>query len=186
MTIKPGTLLKASIILLIVFASCKETETIKRDIIVTPDSSDFIIPIIDNTNSDQIAGYFDASVDIEKEMREITGEFGTNNIRDLRISALKLELPGDTIYEDSNLGNFENIQVEISSGGKSATLAKVNNNPSTKSASLMLGGGVYTSDLSSILTNSSFKYKILVKMRKATKKALSARVTASYTISVGF
>lgn len=186
MTIKPGTLLKASIILLTVFASCKETESIKRDIIITPAGSEFTIPVISNTNNGQVAGAFEASVDIEQEMHKVTGEFGLDNINDLRITALKLELVDTPIMDDNNLGNFEGIQVEISSAGKKATLARVTDNSSAKSGSIMVPGGVSTADLKEILNAPSFKYDIRVKLRKPTTKELKAKVTASYTITVGF
>jgi hypothetical protein len=102
MTIKPGTLLKASIILLTVFASCKETETIKRDIIITPAPVEFTIPIIINTNSGQVAGDMLDTVNIEAEMRKATVEFGVDNIRDLRITAFKLELLDIPLANDNN------------------------------------------------------------------------------------
>jgi hypothetical protein len=186
MNIKPGRLLKASIILLTAFASCKETETIKRDIIITPAGSEFTIPVISNTNSGQLAGSFEASVDIEKEMHKVTGEFGLQNITDLRITAFKLELVDTPIMEDNNLGNFEGIQVEISSAGKKATLARVTDNSSAKSGSILVPGSVSTADLKEILAASPFNYDIRVKLRKPTTKELKAKVTASYTITVGF
>lgn len=186
MTIKPGRLLKASIILLTAFASCKETETIKRDIIITPAGSEFTIPVISNTNSGQVAGAFETSVNIEEEMHKVTGEFGLENIDDLRITAFKLELVDTPILDDNNLGNLEGIQVEINGGGKKATLARVNDNPSTKSGSIMIPGGVSTEDLKDILIAPSFKYDIRVKLRKPTTRPLKAKVTASYTITVGF
>lgn len=186
MTIKPGTLLKASIILLTVFASCKETETIKRDIIITPDSSDFTIPIIDNINSNQLAGSFDASVNIEQEMRAITGEFGVDNIRDFKITSLRLDHLDSPVVKDNDLGNFESIRVEISKDGKKATLANATNISSGSSKSIMVPGGVSTPELKDILNSSPFKYEIRVKLRRPTSVALKARVTASYTVTVGF
>jgi hypothetical protein len=186
MTIKPGTLLKASIILLTVFASCKETETIKRDIIITPAPVEFTIPIIINTNSGQVAGDMLDTVNIEAEMRKATVEFGVDNIRDLRITAFKLELLDIPLANENNLGNFEAIQVEINNDGSKAKLAGVTDNSSAKSGSIMIPGGVSTPELKEILNASSFKYDIRVKLRKPTTVALKARVTPSYTITVGF
>jgi hypothetical protein len=194
MTIKPGRLLKASIILLTAFASCKETEKIKRDIIITPAGSEFTIPVISNTNSGQLAGAFEASVNVEEEMHKVTGEFGINNITDLRITALKLELVDTPITEENNLGNLEGIQAEISGGGKKVTLTRVTDNPSSRTGSVMLpvsaSGGVFdgipNTDLKDILNASPFNYDIRVKLRKPTTKELKARVTASYTVTVGF
>ena len=81
---------------------------------------------------------------------------------------------------------FEGIQVEINSAGKKATLARATDNSSAKSGSIMVPGGVSTADLKDILNASSFNYDIRVKLRKPTTKELKAKVTASYTISVGF
>jgi hypothetical protein len=186
MTKKPGRLLKASIILLTVFASCKETETITRDIIITPAGSEFTIPVISNTNSGQVAGNFDASVNIDEEIRKVAGNSDLATITNLKITAFKLELVDTPILEDNNLGNLEAVQVEIDGGGKKATLAKVTNNPAAESGSVMLPGSVYTGDLEDILRASSFKYDIRVKLRKVTTMPLRAKVTPSYTITVVF
>jgi hypothetical protein len=186
MTIKKSAFLAVSILVFVAFASCKKLEqSIKRDVIISPAGTAFTIPVISNTNSGQVAGMFPATIDLDAEIRKLTNEFGKDNIRDIKISSLQITLT-DPVVEENNLGNFEELSVEISSGVNKALLTSIQNNSSGKSGGINFPVISTASGFKEILGAGTYNYDVRVKARTATTAALNALVTATYTVSLSF
>lgn len=179
------TFLIAALLLVTTFFSCnKVEESIKRDVIITPDSTAFEIPAISNTNTGQVAGLFSVSLDLNAEIKKIADEFGESNVRDIRLTALRLNVK-DTVA-DNNLGNIEYIKVKMISGAQEITVADYQSNPATKSIGINIPVLSPITGLREILNAESFKYDIRVKLRKPTTAILKANIRATYTVSLGF
>lgn len=188
MRINTNALLAVSIGILTAFSSCKKLEqSIKRDVIITPAATAFTIPIIGNTNTGQVAGIFSSSIDMETQVRRLTDEeFGRSNIKNIRLSAIKISLVDSPAVEGNSLGNFEYFTIKIISGQNQSILTDIQNHPSGVIRSTVFADPETPAGLKEILDAGSFTYDIRVKARTPTTKAMNALVTPTYIVSLSF
>ncbi|HKG07103.1 MAG TPA: hypothetical protein VKB19_11625 [Pedobacter sp.] len=171
----------AALVLLSVFCSCKESVSISRDVILTPPGAKFIIPVISSTNAGTLIGNFQDTISLDQEVRNATGDFGIANLRDLKVTAMRLDL--DTL-KDHYSGNLENFTIEITSGNLKDTLAILENNSNSKNNTISIPVRSSTPRLREIMSSASFTYKITGKLRTATTVPLSATLTPTFTIKL--
>lgn len=167
-----------------IFSCGKVKETLQRDIIVSPDEIDFDIPLVTSTNSGSSLGEIPVTMDFDSLIRNQTKDLGVENARNFRLTSVKITL--DSLREDNNFGNFENINIRIASSSQPDTLvAQLEANPNTKALSVNIPIVPANPELKGFLSNSSFKFVLKGKARTPTTMVLKAQATLTYSLTVG-
>ena len=167
-----------------IFSCGKVKESLQRDIIVSPDEVNFDIPLVTNTNSGSMLGEIPVTMDFDSLIRNQTNELGVENARNFKLTSVKITL--DSLRDDNNFGNFENIIVRIASSNQPDTLvAQLEGNTNTKSLSVNIPIVAANPELKGFLSNSSFKFVLTGKARTPTTMILKAQATLTYSLTVG-
>lgn len=184
MRTKINILLATALIITAVFFSCNNiSESIQRDIFISPKPVSFTIPKISLTDSLMPIGNLNVkSLNLDSLINIQTEKFGAKNIKSIKIKDFKLALLDTNSL--NNIQNIEIITVKINATGqKEQSIATAA--PSDSKAALLtipLVSGI--SDLKSFLTSPSFNYSLTGELRTATTKELKAQVTATYVVTV--
>ncbi|TCD01714.1 hypothetical protein [Pedobacter psychroterrae] len=167
-----------------IFSCGKIKETLQRDIVVSPAEVDFDIPIVTTTNSRSSLGEIPVTMDFDSLIRSQTKDLGIENARNFKLTSVKITL--DSLRDDNNFGNFENIDVRIVSSSQPDTLvAKLEANLNTKAISVNIPIVPANPELKGFLSNSSFKFVLTGKARTPTTMVLKAQATLTYSLTVG-
>lgn len=167
-----------------IFSCGKISESLERDVIVSPDQIDFEIPLVENTDSEGSLGTIPVSMNFDSLIREQTTELGVENAMSFHLTSLQLTL--DSTAEESNFGNFERINVYIQSDSEPEILiAKLDGNPNSKNGNLNVPLVANRPDLKNFLSSPSFKFNLKGKARNPTTYVMKATATMSYSLKVG-
>jgi hypothetical protein len=182
---KRNLLLSLSLVLFIaVTSSCsKIKEATERDIDITPGAVEFTVPVITSTTALNVISV-SAPIDIDAMIKANASQFGVKNLRNVKITSLKLEIISG-MDDANNFANLETVSAKVEATGQSAlTIASVNN-PDVKANTLVVPITAGTTELKSYLTSGNFKYILSLKARRQTEKELRVKATASYELTVG-
>lgn len=184
MRTKINILLASALIITAVLFSCNNiSESIQRDIFISPKPVSFTIPKITDTDSLMSIGNLNIkSLNLDSLINIQTEKFGAKNIKSIKIKEFKLEL----LNADSlnNIQNIETISLKINTAGQpdqSIATAAPSDSRATKLTIPLVSG---IPDLKSFLTSPSFNYSLTGELRTATTKELKAQVTAMYIVTV--
>ncbi|WP_316813343.1 hypothetical protein [Pedobacter heparinus] len=182
---KKNLLLSLTLILLMAATSCnKIKEATERDINITPDAVEFTMPKIISTTELKVVDVA-APIDIDAMIKAKADQFGVKNLRNVRITSLKLDIISG-MDDANNFANIESLSAKIEATGQAAlTIASVANNPDVKAGTLVIPVTAGSTELKSYLTAGNFKYTLSFKARRVTDKELRIRATATYQLTVG-
>lgn len=185
MNFRTFSVLTAVVITFFMLFSCsKVTESVQRDIVVMPDSIQFIIPEISNVDlADTTLATIPVQIDLDALIKSKAPNFGISNLQSIRLTSLAISL-----VNPDTLNNFQNIQtltVSIEAPGKNgATLISVPNIPDSRISGLNLPITSQIIDLKELLTAPSVYYRLRGRARRTTAIALTAYAKFTYTITL--
>jgi len=187
MNIKTSTLLTLAIAAIFAISSCsKIKEATQRDISISPEGVDFIIPIVNTTTEGSAMGTVGPiAMNLDAMIKEKASQFGVSNIKNIRITGIKIVLKDAD--EKSHVGNLEKITAKVKANGQEEVIVASANQPNSEAVVNELiipitNGGV---ELKNYLTSSSLTYQLTGKARRVTEKPLNARANFTYTFTVG-
>lgn len=167
-----------------IFSCGKIKESLQRDIIISPDEVDFNIPEVTTTASRTSLGEIPVTMDFDSLIRSQTKDLGVESARNFKLTSVKIAL--DSLRDNNNFGNFENISVRIVSNSQPDTLvAKLEANPNTKLISISIPIVPANPELKGFLSSSSFKFVLSGKARTPTTMILKAKATLTYSLTIG-
>lgn len=177
--------------LLMAFSACnKISESIQRDVIITPDSLLFSIPPLKSNQDSVVLNDLPTTVNIINEINNLDGEkFGLDNISNVRLSNFSITyVPKvkDSVDTKNNFSSIGSIKVYLKDGLKRDSLAKVANtgpiDAVTRSFTL---SPIMKEDLLKYYLNlGNLKYSMVIKARKLTTDTIKAKISASYTLTL--
>ena len=185
MKIKHTVFITVIIAFLGIISSCgKISESLERDVIVSPDQIAFDIPLVKSTDSLKQIGTIPVTMNFDSLIRQQTTELGVGNAISFHLNAFQLTL--DSIAEDSNFGNFERINVYIVSDSQAEVLiAQIEGNPNSKNGSLNIPLVANRPDLKNFLSSDSFRFSLKGKARNPTTYVMPAKANMRYSLKVG-
>jgi hypothetical protein len=170
---------------LFLLCSCnKFSETIQRDVIISPDTLVFPIPSIFTTRENIKLAELSASVDVESIIKNSASGFSIADLKKIKITSISIVLPtSDTV---NNFSFIEKVSLKISSSTdttQAAVLGSIISNPESKVKTLSFKIDT-DGDLSKLLVQKNLKYTLSGKVRNTptkpiaiTKMALAYRAT---------
>lgn len=167
------------------FSSCDELkEALKADFDFEGEAIYIEIDPIESTEGIQLLGKEDYNFDLAKIIQENASSFSIDNIREVNLTNIQIELmDGD---EENNFENLESIYAEVYANGMAEkVVAEKLGIPEVEAMKITIpikGGSV---NLKDFVTKQSFGYNVKAKLRKATTKTLTAKITADYNFVVG-
>ncbi|WP_214226795.1 hypothetical protein [Pedobacter sp. B4-66] len=185
MRTKINILLTSALIITAVLFSCNNiSESIQRDIFISPKPVAFTIPKISDTDSIILIKDINTkSLNLDSLINGQVDKFGAKNIKNIKIKDFKLALLDTNSL--NNIQNIETIIVTIKASGQDSLIIARTNPSASKAAKLTIPLVSGISDLKGFLTSPSFNYKLTGILRTATTKELKAEITATYTVTVG-
>lgn len=167
-----------------IFSCGKVNESMERDIIVGPGSTDFTFPIGTSTESGTKIGEIPLSIDFDTFIREQTKDLGIGDARSFKLTSFELRL--DSAEEENSLGNFETITVYMQSDSQPKTLvAQLTSNPSSKNGNVLIPIVPNNPELKAFLSSPTFKFTLEGKARTLTTIALKGKAITQYALRVG-
>lgn len=184
MKIKISTLLTLAIASIFALSSCnKIKEATQRDIAISPDGVDFVIPVVNTTNEGSAMGTLQVNMNLDALIKEKASKFGISNVKNVRITGVKIKL--NNTDDANNCTNLENLTAKIKLNTTETVVASIVNNTSTNKTELTIPITAGSTELKSFVTANSFSYVLTGKARTVTTKALNATATFTYTLTVG-
>ena len=160
----------------------KEALNLSTDVTLTPKSAEFSIPAQATTDAEVTFKEIQAEVNLDSLIKTAAPDFDKTNIKSVKIKGFKIEfLNGD---DANNFANFKSINSQLEASGKSPiVIVSTDNNPDEKKTSLTIPANE-TIELKDYISSGIFKYVFKGKLRRATTKALTTKVTVDYTFKV--
>lgn len=160
--------------------SCsKFSESIERDVIITPDTIRFSITPVTTTREGIKLGEGTSIIDINNYIKAQASEFSSADLKRIKITSISISLP--TNDKENNFAFIENITVYSNytdSLGK-IPLAGLTSNPEVKSTALKLG--ILTDqDMQSFVKQPSMPYTFIGKVRNTTTKTIAVNMVVNY------
>lgn len=170
--------------LLLAFSACnKVSENVQRDIIFSPDSVAFKIPI--TTRDSILINNLPNSVNIADSIAAIKGgdQFSVNNISKATLSSLSITLT-DTLDVKNNFANIQSIKVNLNGTNRTDSLATVTNPSDAPSRNLSLNSVILSETLKEYLVNGNLKYSVIIRFKRPMTKELNAKISTTYTLTL--
>lgn len=163
----------------ILFSCSKFSESIERDVIITPDTIRFSITPVTTTREGTKLGEVTSIIDINNYIKAQANEFSAADLKRIKITSISLSLPvKDTV---NNFAFIENMTVYSNYNdnlGK-IPLAGVTGNPEIKNKALKLG--ILTDqDMQSFVKQPSMPYTFIGKVRNTTTKDIAVNMVVNY------
>lgn len=168
----------------------------QRDIIIRPDTIRFDIPVIGNViKPDSSIKNLETQINLAERINSIGG-FELKDIVSIKLSGITLDLSKSTfktpvgnrdtlgIDPANNFANIGSIRVNVTSGTKVDSLAKVLNGSETKSSKLTLNPLIAPDSLKAFVNTGNMKYNIILQMKTPTNAVMKAKMFTSYTLTL--
>ncbi|SHE83918.1 hypothetical protein [Pedobacter caeni] len=188
--------------LLLAFSACnKVSESLQRDTIIRPDTILFDIPVITNVVSpNESITNLATQINLAERINSIGG-FELKDIVSIKLSGITLTLsestfltpdgntpPGlkETVGIDpaNNFANIGSMKVNVTSGTKVDSLAKVLNPSETKNSKLSLTPIISPDSLKAFVNAGNMKYNVILQMKTPTTAVMKAKMFTSYTLTL--
>ncbi|TDQ11985.1 hypothetical protein [Pedobacter metabolipauper] len=177
-------LLQLTALILLTFSSCNKVEdSLTRDVIVNPQSIEYTIPIISNTNSNAAMGEVNIPIDLDALIKDQAPGFGTNSVTSAKLTGIKIDLV-DTLLTANNFANLENISVKIETASQTLNNAATLSNPDVKNGTLRIPVMVTDTDVKNVLKEAPVKFILTGKARRVTTVTLKAKISTTFTVTV--
>ena len=171
---------------IVVLGSCdKVKEAVKLKKEVQPGAITFTIPPIIVAGQEAALITKEASIDLDQEVKKVDPDYGVENIKSIRIKALKLELLDQ--FTDANFKALEKISVAIDAEGETEKelASYMNSDFTTDKYTLevpITGGDI---ELRDYLNGESFTFMLKGKAHATTNKQVRAKLTVIYDFTLG-
>jgi hypothetical protein len=169
---------------LLIFFSCKKnSESIKRDIIISSKSNQLIIPITVDTVNSITFGKVTMTSDLDQLIKAQDGAFGVENITSIKISGFKFSVLDTNVK--NNLANFSSLTGQLLISARDTILlassTQIQNVPSN---SLVVPIVNQNTELKPYLVGNSLNYVVAGVLRRPLTKSLTSIIVPQYTITV--
>jgi hypothetical protein len=171
-------------LILAFFLSCtKDSESIKRDIIITSKSNDLVIPITTDSLIRIVFGKVTMTSDLDQLIKAQDGAFGVENITSIKISGFKFSV-ADTNAKN-NVANFASLTGQLAISARDTILLASYPTIQSRPANLLVVPLInQNTELKPYITGGSLNYVIAGVLRRPLTKSLTTNITPQYTITV--
>ena len=170
---------------LLSLSSCKKVEdalNLTADVSLTPKSLEFVIPITSTSDTSKTLREIEVNMNVDSLIKLKDPSYDKSKIKGIKIKGFKLEIVNSD--DANNLANFSSIHSQISANGKTPlVIVSKDNNPDVKASELLVPASE-SLDIKDYVTSTTFKYILKGKVRRATTKALTTKVTVDYNFTV--
>lgn len=163
--------------------SCdKVVENLAVDLPAMTATADVIVPVTNNTSSQQDIGSQVVNYNVDSFIKANTnGTLGINNIKSAKLKSCKIKL-NDGSNADNNFANFETCSASVYTNSNTTPLKMTVNGPTQETYEMSLD--VPKDDLSGYFKGTSFTYTVGGKLRKPITQEVKATVTVEYILTV--
>ena len=178
-----STILIATITSFLFFTSCsKIDDSTELNIVISPQSAAYTIPIITSLDTVNIAT-IPLRLNLDSMIKLQNKRFSAADIKTIKLNSFRLNLTDpDTAY---TFANFQNLGLTINNNGKSSGLLASLNVTDSKIKVLTIPVTGTDNDLRTFINGGSANFVIKGKLRRATVKSYAITTATTFRVTLG-